>query len=167
MDVSLIEKRIRRHIRTSNFFEKGDRILATDDITEFLLKKILGKLPDEIIKKKISLTSLSNKTAKEFIKKNKINKVVIPWTADDESVSFLKSIFGDGNISFENTSYIKLLRPVLDEEASFYAKKNKIQWQPNKKDKKVKTFIDNMQKKYPETKFSLIRSIEKLEEILR
>ena len=145
--LKLIEKRVRRHTRKNKIFSKDDKILVTDDLDEYFVKSITEKFPVRIYKKK---------------PKRKI-KVVKLWTADDEINLFLKQIFYRKKIKQER--FVKLLKVITDEEAAKFAKLKGIKFKPNKKDKLVQGFVDEMQKKYPDTKYKLIKSIEILKDL--
>lgn len=159
-----IGSRIRKNVRINYSFDSSDRILTTDALSDYLIKDILKDMPVKIFSKKISLKRILQKDKKitEFIKKNRINKVVIPWTADDEDCSFLEAVFYKKKK--QNLPYVKLLLNTTDREIEFFARLNKIKWKRNKKDKKVSKFIDEMEKLYPQTKFSLLKSALKINE---
>jgi hypothetical protein len=143
----LIEKRVRRYTRMNKIFSKGDKIVVTDDLDEYFVKSITSKLPVKIYKRKT---------------KGKI-KIVKLWTADDEINLFLKQIFYGKKIKQEK--FVKLLKVITDKEAAKFAKLKKIKFKPNKKDKIVQDFVDEMQKKYPDTKYKLIKSINVLNDL--
>ena len=162
----IIEKRIRKNIRLRYPFSKNDCILAADDLTAYLLNKILKDMPAKVYSRKTNIEQLLKKDKKtsEFIKKNRINKIVIPWTADDECCIFLKSVFS--NKPKKKIPYVKFLLTATDDEIGKFAKINRIPWKPNKKDRKILQFIEELNKLYPQTKFSLLKSAIRIEEIL-
>jgi len=158
----LIEARVRKYARLNKIFKKNDRILTIDPLSNFLVKKIIHRLPVKIHNKSVKLDNLEK--IKDYTKKNKINKIIIPWTIDDECCYFLERLFL--NKDKKRSKYISLLQVMTDEEALLFAKFNKINFSPNKKNKEIKHIIDSMQKKYPETKFSFVKSIEEMEKVL-
>ena len=144
----LIEKRVRRHTRMNKVFRKNDKILVTDDLDMYFVKSITKKLPVKIYRKQVRNVRL---------------KIVKQWTADDEINLFLKQMFYGKRIKQEK--FVKLLKVITDEEASKFAKIKGLMFKPNKKDKLVQDFVDEMQKKYPDTKYKLIKSIEALKSL--
>ena len=140
---SMIEKRVRRYLRINRLFEKDDRIYVKDELSKFFIDKIIGTLP---------------KTFTKYPKK--ANKVVIKYTLDDECNDFLEKMLY--NKHKKPVKGIKLLRAITDKEASLFAKYNNIKFEPNKKDKKIKEILDKLENLYPQTRFSLAKSIEAL-----
>lgn len=161
----IIEKRIRKYIRINKIFKKNDRIFIIDDLSFFLVKNIIKDLPVEISLKNMDIEDLSKKAVKNKLKKDKINKIVIPWTLEDEANIFLNNLFAKKNNKL-NKKYIKLLISITDKEAGLFAKINKIDFKENKKNNDIKNMLDALEQKYPETKFSLLRSIEQMKKIL-
>jgi Glu-tRNA(Gln) amidotransferase subunit E-like FAD-binding protein len=139
----LIEKRVRRYTRMNKIFKKNDKILVTDDLDEYFVKSITKKLPVKIYKKQV---------------KNVRLMIIKLWTADDEINLFLKQMFYGKKIKEEK--FVKLLKVITNEEAAKFAKIKGLKFKPNKQDKLVKDFIDEMTSKYPDTKHKLIKSIE-------
>ena len=57
---------------------------------------------------------------------------------------------------------IKLLRTITDKEALLFAKHNNIKFTPNKKNKRIKEILDKLERLYPQTRFSLSKSVKAL-----
>ncbi len=161
----IIEKRVRKYIRINKIFRKNDRILIIDNLSFFLVKGIIKELPAKISLKNMDIRDLSKKAVKNKLKKDRINKVVILWTLDDEANLFLDNLFAKKNKRL-NKKYIRLLVTITDKEAGLFAKINKIDFKENKKNNDIKKMLDTLEQKYPETKFSLLRSGEQMKEIL-
>jgi hypothetical protein len=138
-----IEKRVRKEIRLNKLFNKDDKIYVKDKLSRFLIDKIIGTLPKKFVS-----------SAK------KANKVVIKHTLDDECNAFLEGLFY--NKKSKKIKDIKLLRSVTDKEAILFAKYNGIKFVPNKKNKKIKEILDELERSYPQTRFSLSKSISDL-----
>ncbi|TKJ17247.1 hypothetical protein CEE44_01805 [Candidatus Woesearchaeota archaeon B3_Woes] len=138
-----IEKRIRKDIRVNKLFQKNDRIYVKDKLSRFFIDKIIGTLP---------------KTFTNDLKK--ANKKVIKYTLDDECNDFLEKLFY--NKKKKQVKEIKLLRTITDKEALLFSRYNHIKFSPNKKNKKIKELLDSLEKSYPQTRFSLAKSIESL-----
>jgi len=160
----IIERRLRRYVRLNKFFKKNDKILIIDNLSFYLVKKIIKDLPLKIFFKKIPISSLNNKKIKNYIKNNKINKIVIPWTLDDEISLFLENIFLSKKTKIKK-NYVKLLRTLTDNELKLFAKFKNIKFKENKKNKDIKKFLDKLEYKHPEIKFSLLKSINQLEKL--
>ncbi len=145
----IIEKRIRKNARINKLFSKGDKILVQGDLAELVLKDIIKGLPVKIFKRKA--------VNKEFIKKNKIDKIVVNWTMDDEIINFLKNFF-DGKKEKKDKKVVKLLKVVSDEDLKNFSKIKKIKFVPNKKDKNIVEMVEYMAERYPDTKEKLLNS---------
>jgi hypothetical protein len=138
-----IEKRIRKDIRINKIFTKGDKIYVKDKLSKYLIEKILGTMP------------------KTFVNSpKKANKVIIKYTLDDECNDFLENfMFGTKKKIVKG---IKLLKTITDKDALLFARYNDIDFKVNKKDQKIKEILDELEKSYPQTRFSLLKSIESL-----
>jgi|TARA_B100002003_G_C14142063_1_gene549100 hypothetical protein len=140
---SRIEKRIRKNIRINKIFSKGDKIYVKDKLSKYFIDKIIGTMPK---------TFVTNP--------KKATKVIIKYTLDDECNDFLEHfMFGQKRKSVKG---IKLLKSITDKEALLFAKYNNIKFTTNKKDKKVTDILDELERSYPQTRFSLLKSIESL-----
>lgn len=159
--IRIIEKRVRKHARLNKLFRKHDKIFVKGTLNKYLVPKIIKDLPCKIYYKK---------------PKTRVNKIVIPWTLDDEINLFLKQFFTGKKIR-QNPKHIKLLKPITDKEAARFAKIKKLKFKPNKtlkfvskaykspiwkKEKAIQHFIDEMEKSYPDTKYKLYKSKELL-----
>lgn len=151
----IIEKRIRKNARINKLFNKNDRILVLGKINKYFVESMLKDLPVKLF--------FRAKEDKEFIKKNRINKVVALWTLDDEANKFIKGVFSAKKVKANKK--IKLLVNVSDKELEMFSKSNKIKFNPNKKDKDVQKFLDNVEKKHPNIKFNLLRNINELNKL--
>ena len=65
-----------------------------------------------------------------------------------------------------NNEVVKLLINVTDKEAILFSKFKKVNFRVNKKSEDIQFMLDELEKKYPETKFSLIKSVQEMEKIL-
>jgi len=153
----LFEKRIRKQTRLDKSFKPRDRILAIGQIANYLAKSITKNMNVKIFQK--------NKIDPNFIKKNKINKIVIEWTLDDELNQYIKKIFEKKKEAKEDKKYIKILKSVTDDEALLFSKINKLKFKPNRKDKKIQEFLNNIQDRFPNAKFNLLKNINELRKL--
>lgn len=141
-----VEKRIRKDLRLSKAVKKDDVLLIKDPISEYFIRKIIS-MPIKIVKK------------------GRYDKEVLPFTLDDEVLEFLENFIEKKSFK-ENKKKIKLFRTVKDDELKAFAKVRKIKYEKKPKESEIRKIIDEMDKKYPPTKFNLLKSSEKLKAIL-
>ena len=161
-----IEKRIRKTTRINRIFKKNDNILVFDKLSFFMVNKIVKDLPKKIFfyKEYNNISQLNTKPIKDCIKKNKINRIIIPWTLDDEINQFLEQIFLNKKI--KENEYIKLFKDATEEELDLFSKFNKIEYIKNKKNKGIEDFINKVEDRYTGTKFKLKKSYDRLSGLL-
>ena len=94
----LLEKRIKRVFKEERI-KKNDKILILDSLSEYFFKRIMT-MPLVVVKMGKSFFGIKeiksiyeNKKLNYFAAKNKINKIIIPWTLDHEVSSFLGKYF--------------------------------------------------------------------------
>lgn len=145
-----IGKRVRKNIRANKIFRKDDKILVNDKLSLYFVNTIIKDLPKEVCYKK------NNK---------KINKIIVQRTMDDEISAFLTSVFL--NKDFKKNKYESILNVITDQEALLFSELKKIPFKINQKNKEIKNILNKLEIRYPETKFSLLKSAEKLNEILK
>jgi len=145
-------------------------------ISEYILNTAYNNRLN-LIKVKVSKFEIGfvNKKVKEIIKKNKIKQVIIPWSLDDEIIYFTENLFKRGDFNFlghftqDKIFYIKLLRNVLESECLLFAKCRKFKFknkpEKDRQKKAIKNMLDKIDKKHSETKFSLLKSIDHLNNI--
>jgi excinuclease UvrABC helicase subunit UvrB len=155
----LVEKRIRKYVRAAKAFRGKDNILAVGDLAFYFAKKITDKMPVKIFK--------TNKEDKTSIRKNRINKIIPNWTIDDEINDFLEQLLNkkENHKKPSKVKEEKILSCITDEEASLFAEINSISFKPNKKNKDISEFVEELVKKHPHSKFSLISNIRELESV--
>lgn len=151
----VIEKRVRKSLRDNNWLKPEDKILYIDDGTMqsgvgiFFINAIFKNKPFNFSFKK-GTTKSAARLSKGY------DKVLIPWSMDDEVEQYLDALFNAKKVP--KTNHIKLLINVSDEEIALFAKIKKI-----KGKQKAKTvlgkMLDNLEKRYPGSKFGLLRSV--------
>lgn len=154
----IFEKRIRKFVRMNKVFRKDDIVLVIGDVNKELVKRIIGKRPLNVYFK--------SKEDKEFIKKNKINKVIVEWTLDDEANCFLLELFRRKKQKRLDKDHVKFLVDMTDEDVIEFARINRLKFKPNKKDKDVMKLVNELQKEHPSAKYTLIKNIEELKKRL-
>jgi hypothetical protein len=156
--VRLIEKRIRKYTRLNKIFRLGDKVLVRGDLSRYFIESIAKNLPIR--------SYFNGRGDKNFIKKNKINKVIVEFTIDDQVNLFLESLFGNKSMK-SIKSNISLLKVITDKEAKLFAKIKKLKFKENKKNKNVQKFLDEMEKRDPGAKYRILKNINILKAILK
>ncbi len=180
----LIERRVKKEIRSKNLINEKEKILLLNNnskeakISEHIIRVAYNNRVD-LLKVKINELEIGflSREVKESIKKNKIKQIIIPWNLDDEIIYFSENLFnrGDfkyiGNFKQNKILYIKLLRNVLESECLLFAKCRKFKFkdrpEKDKQRKDIKKMLDKINKKHAETKFSLLKSIDQLESLIK
>jgi tRNA(Ile)-lysidine synthase TilS/MesJ len=155
--LKIIEKRVRKGLRTKKLIKKNDRILLIDNGSkeakagEFLLKSIIKDLPVKIDAKK----------AKKISSTKKYDKIIMPWSLDDEAEQFLSMVFNKKKHAKYAKKAVKLLKSLSEEEIEQFAKIKRFKYK-KKQRSKTKQMLDKLEKRYPGYKFSLLNSIKQL-----
>jgi len=147
LSVNEVERKAKDALKNNKIKPKST--IKTSDLSEHILKKILKDLPVK------------------FIKKGKADLAVVEKTMDNVIVDFLAYFFYNKPFPKQKANEIYLFERITDAELIYYAKKNNLKFQPSKKDKKLETFIENLYKKYPDTKYGLLSSFKKLQKSIK
>lgn len=157
---TLIEKRVRKELRTKEQITHKDKIVILDNnslqskINIYFLKKIINDPTIKFETKKIKEFDASKHVSKK--------KTVIPWCLEDKAEHFLKQMTKSQALIFKNNLIIPLENITFSELTAFaYIKKIKTH---GKKDKKsdINQFLEDVDKRYVGTKQALIKSINRL-----
>lgn len=158
----VIEKRVRRFVRGKNFFKKNYKVLFVDDssaeakVGKYLFNSIFKNFPLKMTVVKKQLSRLSPHDFKEY------DKIIIPWNLDIDAEGFLLDIFNNTcQIVDDNCKFVKLLSSLTKEEVELFAKRKGFKFSKNNISH-ASNIIDVFEKKYPGTKFSIVRSKERL-----
>ena len=126
--IKIIEKRVRKHLRTEKSIKKNDKILIINNnskefyVGEYLLKRIIKDLPVKIdIKKSSKPETLA-----------KYNKIIIPWSLDNEAEIALNINFNKKPKTKESKKTIKLLKCLSEEEIEMFARIKKFKYKKSK-----------------------------------
>ena len=169
--IKVIEKRVRKDVRLKRLFSRDDHILILDDktkesiVSQYLLNSILNHLPVTIFIFEIEdRFNLDEKNLKAIVRTGCINKIVLPWSLDDEGECFLSKMFG--KLDFEKQKKperIKLLRNVSEKEIEVFAKIKRFKYKKLKPyNKDIREMLNTLEKKHPEIKFSVLKSFDSL-----
>lgn len=152
----VIEKRTRKYSRLNRCFEKSDRIAAEGRLAEYLVKQIVKGMPVKVF--------CRAKIGKEFVRKNKINKIVLKWTMDDEINNFLESILEKKKT--KEKKGIKLMSCMTDREAEILSDARGTGFNKNKKNKDIMGLVEKLSKKHTHSRFSMMKNIRDIEKII-
>lgn len=162
--VKIIEHRVRKETRMKKVFKKHDKLLILDDgskearVSIYIMESIAKDMPIMVVEKKVKNT---NADIKDYCKKNKINKIIIPWNADDEVELFVDSIFNKKKLKKDKR--IKLLRNILDKEVETFANIKGLRYRKSKKKRtEIAKFLEDAEKRYPGTRFSLVKAMDSM-----
>ena len=164
--INLIEKRVRKHIRTNKLFSKHDEVIILDDnsaaaaVSGHLIRRIIPYLDVHLTKRKIKdRRNIASKSIDGY-RKQKV-KVVLPWSLDDEIEYKLEQLFTD--TSSEDKDAIKLLRNLTEQEIEWFARQHKLRFSKTKPyNKDIRKMLQRIHKNHPSIKFSLLKSLDAL-----
>ena len=137
------EKEIRQHP-----FKKGEKVL------------IIGKLAEHFLNH-INKIEIAKTVAEK--EKDGYDKIILPWTADDEADNFYEQITSSNPNLKENSKVIKLFKSILDKELAEAAKILNIEFINKARNQDV----EKINKKYPTAKFGLVKSSEEIKKALK
>ena len=149
---SVIERRIRRYTRLNKLFKKGDIIYIQGKIAKYFIPRILENLPVKITKKK-----------------SEAKKIITDDTADTIIEQFLSELFPGlkkkGRKEQKNRKIIPLLLPITDKEAERFAKLKHIKYKPPKRNRRIASLLEELERTTPDIRYKLLRTIKKLKGI--
>lgn len=154
--IYIIEKRVRKQLRTTKPIKKASQVAVLDDNTKesmislHLLKNLQSDLPFKIT------------VLKRYPPTNKYSHLFIPWNANDEANLFLINIFEKKSIVVKGD---KLLGSVSEKELNKLCEVLKIK--KTKTKRKYDNVLDKFEEMHPEAVFSIIKSSSLLEKLSR
>ena len=151
--LDIIYKRIEKDIKQQPF-KKGEKVLVFGQLTHSILSKI-NKIDIDVIERNHEYT--------KSMDISQFNKVVIPWTADDEAEAFYESITSPEPTFEENLKIVKLFRSLSDEEVLQTAKILCIEHPQKNRNPD----IERIRKKYQSSMFGLAKSSEEIKKALQ
>ncbi|MBI5392747.1 hypothetical protein HZA96_02660 [Candidatus Woesearchaeota archaeon] len=163
--INLIEKRIRKNLRSKDILKKDQTIYVIDPLTMFFLERIVT-LPVNIVRlskkelniKEYNYTIFTNKEVKLFRKKMKKNEILfLPLLLDDYCALFLQSHFADQQI--KKQALHSLFETITYEEIKVIAEKFKLKVPFNRKDD-LYQLLDALEAKFNGTKHALYNSLQ-------
>lgn len=174
----VVEKRVRKYVRINKLIAKDDRLLVIGDVCGYFVARIIKDLPVKIVKAKFDgelvevfddekSNKSGNNKIKGMIKKNKVDKVIIPWTLDHECLLFMTKLFDKGfgrDKLKQDKKHIKLFLTIDEKSLIEFCRIKKLEYRPIK-EHKLRAELDRLSEKYPEVKYSLGKSIEFLNKL--
>lgn len=160
-DIFNIQKKARRELRLNKYFTNKEKVIVIDDDSKE--SKFILCILDEIFNKRLNVG-----VAKKFnFKNNKINKIIIPWSLDKEINSEILNFFENKKLMNEsekninkkgNNKIIKLFKTIDDDEIVCYLSTKRVPFH-NSGRKNSNEFIDSLEKLYPGTKNTMLKSL--------
>ncbi len=144
----VIERRIKKYVRTVCPLQKGEHVIVVGDLTQYILQKVIQGLPIEREYRKTIPSSIPPHT-----------KLVLPWTMDKEASIFLDHLFQGKMIQDEHPQIMKLFLPVTIPEMKRYAEILHLPF-PEEEKNTTSSILNDLEQKYPSTKYSLAKSIK-------
>lgn len=144
----VIERRIKHYIRNACPIKKNEHLLVLGDLALFAIKMVIEGLPV-----KLELIDKIPKSTK--------CRIVVPLTMDNECVEFLDNLFQGKLIVKKEVNIIPIFRNLTQAELKKYTELKKLNCPDFKKDNLL-GLLDEMESKYPSTKYSLSKSISEL-----
>jgi hypothetical protein len=160
----VIEKRVKKDVRNQRIFSTNDKnkiksgmnILILDD--GYLLKSIIKDRRISLEAEKIKLFNIK----KDYDPKKRYDKMIVPWNLDDEAAEYISSLLqGIMSKRKDDKKTIIPLIGVTDNEALIFSKIKKLKYKINKQHNDARIMIEKLDKKYPGTKFSILKTIRK------
>lgn len=136
--VHIIEKRVRKHVRTHHALQPKQRIVANNGVSHYFLEYVLH----------CPLTILKSKK-----KRNDI--VISSDTIDDACVVFLEKLFGIKQ--HKQTKQLGIFLCITDEELGLYCQHKKMPFVP--KTHPLKARLHVLEQHHPGTLHALAKSI--------
>lgn len=156
----LVERRVGKELREHNLIKKDGVYVVENDLCAFVFKAIIKGMPVTVLK-----SGDENNPDNVSIPVDAIR--ILCWTLDDEIASlFLDVLDGKETLHLgQAKGSIKLFLPLTDKELSIYADIKGFDFTPKPKGQ-IKTMLDSLEEKHPETRFSVASSAKELARIM-
>lgn len=152
---AVLERRIKKYIRAECPLQKGDHVIVVGDLAHYILKKIIQGLPVKMECRETIPHTLPPHT-----------KLILPWTMDKEASIFLDDLF-QGKLVYDNNPHvIKLFLSITIPELKKYAEILHIHFSEEEHNT-VFDILNQLEEKYPSTKYSLVKSVRSLHNIMQ
>ncbi|MBS3137575.1 hypothetical protein J4232_04015 [Candidatus Woesearchaeota archaeon] len=167
--LNIIEKRIRKNLRSKDILHKDQTIYVIDQLTIFFLKRIVT-LPVNIVQlskkelniKEYNCSIFSNKEIRVFIKKMKKNEILfLPLLLDDYCALFLQSHFANQKIyqQIKKQHLHSLFETITYEEIKVITERFNLKVPFNREDD-LYSFLDALEARFHGTKHALYNSLQ-------
>ncbi|MBI5398689.1 hypothetical protein HZB03_04460 [Candidatus Woesearchaeota archaeon] len=175
---ALCERKLRRNLRNYDL-KRDEQVLFLEDTSS----KALGHLTHIPLKLTTAMLSNAELSAAALfdagiidrhLKEHAAQRIVVPWTMDDENEKFLREILTykkghrkDNTQKFQEKNLIKLFAPLSRTETQQYCTIKKIPYSGQiHKSNTLGKMLDAFEKKYPGTKTSIAQSAKDLRQRL-
>ncbi len=159
--LDILYKRAKKELRKECPFTKGEKVIVYGSLTRRFLEQAIEDLPLEIHKDTRKFTK--NVFNEKF---TKYDKIVIPWTANDEAELFYEEIIKkEANFRKigHNNKFVKIFKTITDDELIQASKILNINFHPLPKNKEIAL----IRKKYKMADFGLVKSSEEIKKALQ
>ncbi|MEM3126474.1 MAG: hypothetical protein QW331_00175 [Candidatus Woesearchaeota archaeon] len=146
--MSNFEHQIEKKVKKDIYFNKGEKVYVQGNVAKYFLRKILSKYLVAFVKRK-----------------KDADKIVVQRTLDDKIDEFLYNFLYKKN-NLKTKSEIILFKNITDKELKEYCRIKGIKFTPRKKHLETQKLIYELEKKFPQIRFSLLKSIKELEKII-
>ena len=134
-----------------------------NEIKAFFLNKAKGVGENRKLAKKQGIEVLAGKfSEKDFKKLGKKGRIALPFSLEDEAVEKLQSFLKK---SKKKSFLIKPLNSTPEKEIEFYCKLKKIPFEKQLKKERLRQWLNDFEKEFPGTGFSLMKSLKQLENL--
>ncbi len=150
--IEIMTNRVKKEIRADTPFKKDERVLVFGALAKLFFDKIVEGMP-------LKVTESTDEYDKSVLMKDfpQYDKIVVPWTADDEAEQFYKELTkSKPNFAVIGSTqkFVKIFKSVSSKELKQAAQILQIPFEDMKKDETV----EKIQKKYPSAVFGLTKS---------
>lgn len=146
----VVSKRIKRELHNYRWFEKTEKVRIIDD----------GSSRAQILEEElVPLLKKAKIDVKIVKKKMKNTKIIVTDNLDDYAHDLIQTM--TENKKWEKDELVRPLKQISDREINRYAKIKKLRSFKRKKDEIIQ-FLNDIEKRSPETKFAILKSGKEL-----
>ncbi len=148
-----MERRIKKYIRQENPIIKGEHLFVVGELACTVLKEVVRGLP-------VKITPITEEITPSE------GRLVVPWTMEQILGDFLSGFFHGELDASPQQNIIPLFRSLTEAELKKYAEIRSLPLPPEAKGT-IHELLDQMEAKYPSTRYSLQKSVSTLRAVLQ